>query len=73
MAHRRGYSSVGRAPALQAGCQRFESAYLQRENLALFGGTNAEKSLSKNLENCIEKKVSRKSVENRQLGQAIKG
>ena len=23
-----GYSSVGRAPALQAGCQRFESAYL---------------------------------------------
>ena len=23
-----GYSSVGRAPALQAGCQRFKSAYL---------------------------------------------
>ena len=27
-ARSRGYSSVGRAPALQAGCQRFESAYL---------------------------------------------
>ena len=24
----RGYSSVGRAPALQAGCQEFESPYL---------------------------------------------
>ncbi|MFM2381013.1 MAG: hypothetical protein RLZZ143_3596, partial [Cyanobacteriota bacterium] len=24
----RGFSSVGRAPALQAGCQRFESANL---------------------------------------------
>ena len=29
----RGISSVGRAPALQAGCQRFESAILHRYNL----------------------------------------
>lgn len=28
----RGYSSVGRAPALQAGCQRFESAYLHKKS-----------------------------------------
>ena len=27
---RRGYSSVGRAPALQAGCHRFESGYLHQ-------------------------------------------
>jgi hypothetical protein len=27
----RGFSSVGRAPALQAGCQRFESANLHLE------------------------------------------
>ena len=27
---KRGYSSVGRAPALQAGGQRFESAYLHQ-------------------------------------------
>ena len=26
----RGYSSVGRAPALQAGCHRFESGYLHQ-------------------------------------------
>jgi hypothetical protein len=26
-----GYSSAGRAPALQAGCQRFKSAYLHQK------------------------------------------
>ena len=32
MAHRVwGFSSVGRAPALQAGCQRFESANLHQQ------------------------------------------
>ena len=28
----RGYSSVGRAPLLHGGCQRFESAYLHIKN-----------------------------------------
>ena len=32
----RGYSSAGRAPALQAGGQRFESAYLHHEKQQLF-------------------------------------
>ncbi len=30
-----GFSSVGRAPALQAGCQRFESANLHSVNLSI--------------------------------------
>ena len=30
-----GYSSVGRAPALQAGCHRFESVYLQMKYLLI--------------------------------------
>ena len=32
----RGYSSVGRAPALQAGGQRFDPAYLHHEKQQLF-------------------------------------
>ena len=32
----RGYSSAGRAPALQAGGQRFDSAYLHHEKQQLF-------------------------------------
>jgi hypothetical protein len=30
-----GYSSAGRAPALQAGCQRFKSAYLHKKKKKL--------------------------------------
>eukprot|EP00978_Attheya_sp_CCMP212_P049034 scaffold607457_cov1498-Attheya_sp.AAC.1 len=36
----RGYSSVGRAPPLHGGCQRFESAYLhiKYKKLRVYGG-----------------------------------
>ena len=38
MAHRVwGFSSVGRAPALQAGCQRFESANLHQQKPPIKG------------------------------------
>ena len=32
----RGYSSAGRAPPLQGGCQRFKSAYLHTKNKLIF-------------------------------------
>ena len=46
-----GFSSAGRAPALQAGGQRFDPANLHQLNVCLF------------FENCIEKKSSKKSKE----------
>lgn len=59
-----GYSSAGRAPALHAGGQRFESAYLQakeelsksicEEQVGLLGLNLAKK----NLENCIDTNTS---------------
>lgn len=41
--HKRGYSSVGRAPALQAGCHRFESGYLHQ--IIKAGDRSAERKL----------------------------
>ena len=32
-----GYSSAGRAPALQAGGQRFDPAYLHQDRIEVFG------------------------------------
>jgi hypothetical protein len=66
----RGYSSAGRAPALQAGCQRFESAYLhqKREELSIIKkNENAEeRTQQKNLENCIKRRKVRKTVKNQE-------
>jgi hypothetical protein len=66
---RGGYSSAGRAPALQAGCQRFKSAYLhQRKKKAKSKANKIQhchsyesrvrmlefKTSVLNLENCIK-------------------
>jgi hypothetical protein len=71
-----GYSSVGRAPALQAGCQRFKSAYLhQREKkkkkikfstvITAKRGRVVRmlkfKTSEKNLENCIISRNSKRT------------
>ncbi len=42
----RGYSSVGRAPALQAGCQRFKSAYLHHKPKAKSARTEEQQLAS---------------------------
>ena len=52
--HTWGYSSAGRAPALQAGGQRFDPAYLHHIYFRIF-----RKRIVVFFENCIEKKSSK--------------